>query len=139
MHTQTASTQATRSASAPAMGPLQISEIILHTRHFDIMQSWYSRLFDGLKPDVRAKLIQSLPDVAWARKQVADTEGPKMKEFQSKGGFVHHLTVEQREAWAKVARTGQQEMVDSIGGKAKELFDALQQGKKVWAEKHEKK
>ena len=62
-----------------------------------------------------------------------------MKEFQSKGGFVHHLTVEQREAWAKVARTGQQEMVEAVGGKAKELFDTLQQGKKVWAEKHEKK
>jgi len=38
-----------------------------------------------------------------------------------------------------VARAGQQEMVEAVGGKAKELFDTLQQGKKVWAEKHEKK
>lgn len=111
------------------------------TRHYHHPSTFIMNkaLFDGLKPDVRARLIKALPDVAWARKQVADTEAPKMKEFQSKGGFVHHLTVDQREAWAKVARTGQAEMVEAVGGKAKELFDTLQQGKKVWAEKHEKK
>jgi TRAP-type C4-dicarboxylate transport system substrate-binding protein len=96
-------------------------------------------LFDGLKPDVRAKLVAALPDANWARRQVLDTEAPKMKEFQAKGGFVHHLTAEQREAWAKVGRTGHQEMVESIGGKAKELYDALNQGKKTWSDKFEKK
>jgi hypothetical protein len=66
MHTQTASTQAPRPASGRAMGPLQISEIILHTRHFDIMQGWYSRLFDGLKPAVESEPqrgLKSAPEV----------------------------------------------------------------------------
>ena len=66
MHTQIASTQAPRPASGRAMGPLQISEIILHTRHFDIMQGWYSRLFDGLKPAVESEPqrgLKSAPEV----------------------------------------------------------------------------
>lgn len=111
------------------------------TRHYHHPSTFIMNkaLFDGLKPDVRAKLVSALPDANWARKQVADTEGPKMKEFQAKGGFVHHLTADQREAWAKVARTGHQEMVESIGGKAKELYDALNQGKKTWSDKFEKK
>ena len=62
-----------------------------------------------------------------------------MKEFVAKGGFVHELSDAQREAWAKVIRPGQSEMVQAIGGKAQALFDALAEGKKVWAEKHEKK
>jgi len=30
-------------------------------------------------------------------------------------------------------------MVQAIGGKAQAVFDALAEGKKVWAEKHDKK
>jgi TRAP-type C4-dicarboxylate transport system substrate-binding protein len=96
-------------------------------------------LLDGMKPDLRAKLLKALPDANWARKQVMDTEKPKMKEFAAKGGFVHELTADQREAWAKVARTGQGEMIQAIGGKAQELFDAITEGKKVWSQKFEKK
>jgi len=70
---------------------------------------------------------------------VADTEGPKMKEFVAKGGFVHQLTDAQREAWAAVIRPGQAEMVQAIGGKAQEVMDALNNGKKAWAEKFGKK
>lgn len=111
------------------------------TRHYHHPSTFVvnKALFDGMKPALREKLLKALPDANWARKQVADTEGPKMKEFVAKGGFVHQLTDAQREAWAKVIRPGQAEMVQAIGGKAQQLFDALTEGKKVWAEKHEKK
>ena len=36
-------------------------------------------------------------------------------------------------------RPGQAEMVQAVGGNAQQVFDALMQGKKVWAEKYEKK
>jgi nitroimidazol reductase NimA-like FMN-containing flavoprotein (pyridoxamine 5'-phosphate oxidase superfamily) len=62
-----------------------------------------------------------------------------MKEFAAKGGFVHQLTDQQREAWAAVIRPGQAEMVSAVGGGAQQVYDALMQGKKVWAEKYEKK
>ena len=91
------------------------------------------QLFDSMKPDMRAKLLKALPDATWARKQVADTEGPKMKEFVAKGGFVHQLTDAQREAWAAVIRPGEAEMLQSIGGKAQEVMDALKTGKQLFA------
>ncbi len=111
------------------------------TRHYHHPSTFIvnKALFDGMKPDVRAKLLKALPDANWARKQVADTEGPKMKEFVAKGGFVHQLTDAQREAWAAVIRPGQAEMVQAIGGKAQEVMDALNAGKKAWAEKFGKK
>ncbi len=105
------------------------------TRHYHHDSTFIvnKALFDGMKPELRAKLLKALPDVAWARKQVADTEGPKMKEFVAKGGFVHQLTDAQREAWAAVIRPGQAEMVQAIGGKAQEVMDALNKGKEAWA------
>ena len=111
------------------------------TRHYHHPSTFIvnKALFDGMKPALRDKLLKAAPDANWARKQVADTEAPKMKEFVAKGGFVHQLTDAQREAWAAVIRPGQAEMVAAVGGKAQEVYDALMQGKKVWAEKHEKK
>lgn len=111
------------------------------TRHYHHPSTFIinKALFDGMKPELRAKLLKALPDANWARKQVADTEGPKMKEFVAKGGFVHQLTDAQREAWAAVIRPGQAEMVQAIGGKAQEVMDALNNGKKAWAEKFGKK
>jgi TRAP-type C4-dicarboxylate transport system substrate-binding protein len=111
------------------------------TRHYHHPSTFIMNkaLFDGLKPALREKLLKALPDVAWARKQVADTEKPKMEEFRRKGGFVHELTAEQREAWAKVIRPGQAELVGAIGGKAQTVYDAIMEGKKVWAAKNDKK
>lgn len=111
------------------------------TRHYhhDSVFIVNKAMYDGMKPALREKLTKALPDVAWARKQVADTERPKMREFVAKGGFVHDLTDEQREAWAKVVRPSQAEMVQAIGGQAQVLYDAVLAGKKIWAEKHEKK
>jgi len=62
-----------------------------------------------------------------------------MEEFRRKGGFVHELTAEQREAWAKVIRPGQAELVGAIGGKAQTVYDAIVEGKKAWSTKFEKK
>lgn len=111
------------------------------TRHYHHPSTFIvnKALFDGMKPELRAKLLKAVPDANWARKQVADTEKPKMAEFAAKGGFVHQLSDAQREAWAAVIRPGQAEMIQSIGGKAQELFDALNAGKKEWAAKYEKK
>jgi TRAP-type C4-dicarboxylate transport system substrate-binding protein len=105
------------------------------TRHYHHDSTFIvnKALFDGMKPDLRAKMLKALPDVAWARKQVLDTEGPKMKEFVAKGGFVHQLTDAQREAWAAVIRPGEAEMVEAIGGKAQEVMDALKKGKAAFA------
>ncbi|MBL8352029.1 MAG: TRAP transporter substrate-binding protein DctP [Burkholderiaceae bacterium] len=111
------------------------------TRHYHHPSTFIvnKALFDGKQPALREKLLKALPAANWARRQVADTEKPKMAEFVAKGGFVHPLSDAQREAWAAVIRPGQAEMVQAIGGKAQQVFDALMEGKKVWAEKFGKK
>jgi hypothetical protein len=48
---------------------------------------------------------------------------------------VHQLTDEQREAWAKVIRPGQAEMIKLVGGRAQEVMDAINAGKKAFAER----
>ena len=111
------------------------------TRHYHHPSTFIvnKALFDAMKPAMREKMLKALPEANWARKQVADTERPKMAEFVAKGGFVHDLTDAQREAWAVVIRPGQAEMIQAVGGNAQQVYDALMQGKKVWAEKYEKK
>lgn len=111
------------------------------TRHYHHPSVWIMNkaLYDKQSPAMKERLKKAMPDTAWARKQVADTEKPRMEEFKSKGGFVHELTPEQREAWAKVVRPGQQGLITAIGGRAQELYDKLNEGKKAWAEKNEKK
>lgn len=96
-------------------------------------------LHDKAAPAVKAALEKAMPDPNWARKQVLDTEKPKMEEFRKKGGFVHELTDAQREEWAKVIRPGQAKMVSAVGGRAQELYDTLMKGKKEWEEKFGKK
>jgi catechol 2,3-dioxygenase-like lactoylglutathione lyase family enzyme len=48
------------------MGPIQISEIILHTTNYEAMKGWYQRLFGGLKPAVEESpngTMKSFPEV----------------------------------------------------------------------------
>lgn len=111
------------------------------TRHYHHPSVWIMNkaLHDKQPAAMKARIEKAIPDVTWSRKQVADTERPKMEEFRKKGGFVHELTDEQREAWAKVVRPGQAGLITAIGGRAQELYDKLNEGKKEWAAKHEKK
>ncbi len=56
----------TTQANNVALGPLQMSEIILRTMKFEEMRAWYQRLFGDMKPatDVDAeKKLSFLPEV----------------------------------------------------------------------------
>ena len=53
-------------SAKPSLGPLQMSEIILHTKNFEAMRTWYRRLFDDVQPatDVDSeKKLSFLPQV----------------------------------------------------------------------------
>lgn len=108
------------------------------TRHYHHPSAWIinTRLYNGLTDRQKEILARVKPDTAATRQMVADTEKPKMAEFVAQGGFVHELTDEQRSQWAELVIPGQQEMVDVIGGRAQEVYDAIQEGKKAWAAKN---
>jgi hypothetical protein len=64
---------------------------------------------------------------------VAADEEPKKAMHRTRGGFVHELTDEQRAEWAKVIEPGLPALAESYGGRAKELFNAIQRGKADFA------
>jgi len=115
----------------------QSAPLYVMTRHYHHPSTFIvnKALFDKMSPALRDKMLKALPEANFARKQVADTEGPRMAQFVAEGGFVHKLTDAQRDAWAKVIRPGQAEMVQAIGGQAQVVFDALSEGKKQWAQR----
>ena len=67
------------------------------------------------------------------RARVAGDEARKIEQFKAKGGFPHELTDAQRAEWAKVVVPGQKALIESFGGRAKELFEIIQKGKKEFA------
>lgn len=92
-------------------------------------------VWDKLTPEQQKVVSAARPDVVRVRKDVADTEKPKMAEFKAKGGFVHELTPAQRAEWAKLVEPHQQKLIDEIGGQAAELWAAIQKGKQEYAAK----
>jgi TRAP-type transport system periplasmic protein len=90
-------------------------------------------VYDKLTPDQQKLVNSARPDISRMRKEVAESEKPKMAEFKTKGGFVHELTPAQRAEWAKLVEPNQQKLVDEIGGQAGELWAAIQKGKQEYA------
>ena len=89
--------------------------------------------WDKLPAETRAAIVAALPNVADSRRRVAADEEPKKAMHKSKGGFIHELTDEQRAEWAKVIEPGLPALAESYGGRAKELFAAIQRGKADFA------
>ena len=91
------------------------------------------RLWDSLTPEQRDLVVKARPSAERMRKEVADTERPKMAEFKAKGGFVHELTPAQRAEWSKLVEPYQEQMVKDIGGGSAELWAAIKKGKESFA------
>jgi len=92
-------------------------------------------VWDKLTPEQQKVVVAARPEAARMRKEVSDSEKPKMAEFKTKGGFVHELTPAQRAEWSKLVEPHQQKMVDEIGGQSAELWAAIQKGKQEYAAK----
>lgn len=91
--------------------------------------------WNKLTEEQRKVIMDAVPDTPRMRKEVDDSVKPKMEEFKKNGGFIHELTSAQREEWAKLVRPRQQEMLANAGPDAQELWDAIQKGKKAFAER----
>ena len=118
------------------IGPAaQAAPHYVFTKHNHQPAFWLANkaVWDKLPPAERAVIVQALPRPVGARARVAGDEAKKIEQFKAKGGFPHELTDEQRAQWAKAVVPGQQKLIDSYGGRAKELFEVIQKGKKEYA------
>jgi TRAP-type C4-dicarboxylate transport system substrate-binding protein len=89
--------------------------------------------WDKVSPEHQKAIVAALPNAADSRRRVATDEEPKKASHRSKGGFIHELTDEQRAEWAKVVEPGLPALAESYGGRAKELFAAIERGKADFA------
>jgi TRAP-type C4-dicarboxylate transport system substrate-binding protein len=83
--------------------------------------------------DQRAAIERGLPTAAELRRRVEEDERPKMDLHRSRGGQVHILSEEERAAWSAAITPGHDGLVAGFGGRARELFEAIQQGKREFA------
>jgi TRAP-type transport system periplasmic protein len=88
-----------------------------------------------LAQPVQAQVRASITPYSELRKAVRDAERPLMAEFEKNGGKVHQLTDAQRAAWRTLVEPGQAAFIESIGGEAKNLFSAIEEGKKAFKPK----
>ena len=91
--------------------------------------------WNTLPKDAQDKMLAAWTPIAEARKAVADELGQKMAEFKAKGGFIHELTAEQRDQWRKLVEPRQGELIELIGGRAAELWAAIEAGKAEYAKR----
>mgnify|MGYP001501446068 CR=1 FL=1 len=105
------------------------------TRHNHQPAFWLAHkgTWERVPAEDRAAIIRGLPNPVQARARVAGDEVTKIAQFRARGGFAHELTDEQRAEWAKVIVPGQPALIASYGGRAKELFDIIQKGKREFA------
>ncbi len=85
-------------------------------------------------PAAERKAIQAaMPSLPELLKRVAQNEQPRKADFVAKGGHVYELTQAERDEWAKMIVPGHASVLSSYGERAKELYDAVQKGKREFA------
>jgi TRAP-type C4-dicarboxylate transport system substrate-binding protein len=89
--------------------------------------------WNRLSPDHRAAIERAIAPVAELRRRVAEDERPKMDLHRSRGGQVHLLSDEERAAWAQVITPGHESLIAGFGGRARELYEAIQRGRQEFA------
>jgi TRAP-type C4-dicarboxylate transport system substrate-binding protein len=96
--------------------------------YFVNRQAW-----EAIPQDVRAAIVKGLPDANDVRNRWFADEKSKIDAFAAKGGKIYLLTDAQRAEWQRLVEPGLPELLKTMGPGARELFDAIQKGKKEYA------
>ena len=91
------------------------------------------KLWDGLSEEDRQKIRDSAPTTQFMRDTIAGNEAVVEKKWVEKGGHPVHLTDEQKAQWQSVVTPGLPALIDSYGGRARELYDLIEAGKEEFA------
>lgn len=113
----------------------EVAPHYVFTRHIHLPALFVAnkRLWDGLDANTQKVIKDAAPTTAHMRKTIADNEVEVEKQFLAKGGHTYHLTKAQIEAWKTKVEPALPSLIDSYGGRAGELYDLIQAGKKEFA------
>ena len=81
----------------------------------------------------RQAIVAGLPEANGVRSRWFADEKKKIEAFVAKGGRIYVLNDAQRAEWQKLVEPNLPELVKGMGPGARELFDAIQKGKKEFA------
>ncbi len=91
--------------------------------------------WDGLGIEQKQKLRRILPTTAFMREAIAVAELVEQEKFVQAGGYIHHLSDEESAKWRAKLMPSHSTLVASYGGRAADLFDAIQKGKTAFENK----
>lgn len=90
-------------------------------------------IWEKVPQDVRKAVEAGLPDANAVRARWFADEKKKIEAFSAKGGKIFLLTDAQRAEWQRLVEPGLPELVKTMGPGARELFEAIQKGKKEFS------
>ncbi len=92
---------------------------------------------DSLSPEARQSLFDSIPPIQELRSMVRKYEVDVLKEPEKFGiKELHELTEIERAAWKDKTKNNHKILIERVGGRSQELYDLIQEGKRVFAEKN---
>ena len=90
--------------------------------------------FKSLNLQQQQQLRQSLPSLDEFRSAVRAAEQVILNAPEQHGIILHELTEQQRQQWQHATFANHQYLIESIGGKAGEIYELIQRGKHAHAE-----
>ena len=92
---------------------------------------------DSLSPEARESLFDAVPPIQELRSMVRKYEVDVLKD-PGKFGIkeLHELTESERAAWKEKTKNNHKVLIERVGGRSQELYDLIQEGKRVFAEKN---
>ena len=92
------------------------------------------KALDGLPAKTRQALLGAFPEHDWMDKLNEEAERKRMVEFNASGkGKVFFLTDAERKAWIDKQAGAAKLMLADMGGRSKELYEAIQKGRAEFA------
>jgi TRAP-type C4-dicarboxylate transport system substrate-binding protein len=93
------------------------------------------RWFGGLDEQDQRALRASVPPVTFVRQLMRATARRALAELADDPVQVHHLSAPQRDRWRARTLTTHDLLIERVGGRAQELYDLIQQGRRAFAQR----
>lgn len=91
------------------------------------------RWWDGLTEAQRELFGSAFPPIQVTRRMIREEIDRDLATSESELGFVsHELTPEQRQLWIDATRSTHDELVRTLGGRSREIYELIQQGREAW-------
>ncbi|MCC5860873.1 MAG: TRAP transporter substrate-binding protein [Gammaproteobacteria bacterium] len=91
------------------------------------------RWWNGLTDAQRELFGTAFPDISVTRRMIREEIDRDLAISEAELGFVsHELTVEQRALWVEATRGTHDDIIRTLGGRSREIYELIEQGRASW-------